>query len=277
MTMPDSTRPEVRLERVREVARRHWLGEGGGEAGQAVSHELRFQFLRTAEEYRRSALSLYDALRDKEKRFAFSSRNAQLFLSYLTLWEAFEHIYLAASFTRFCNGEQERAPLETERDKIRAVLSPPYLLNRDFHGFGLLRNGETPDGALTRLLSRSSREMQDIYGSAAEHTLTDTNAFLSGVMEVTTNGAQQSERESWTVRALDDVGQPLDPEAPFSGEKYRGALTWHAFQIRHNINFIGKSTGGIDDAILILRSFCLLEPVVAVLLNDSKKGEIFAL
>lgn len=69
----------------------------------------------------------------------------------------------------------------------------------------------------------------------------------------------------------------LDPDAPFGGEKYRSALTWQAFQIRHNINFIGKSAGGIDDAILIFRSFCLLEPVVATLLQDSKKADIFAL
>ncbi len=272
--MPNLSKPDGRLQRVREIARRHWLGEGGGETGAATSHELRFQYQRTAEEYRRAALSLYDALGADERRFSFVSRNAQLFLAYLTLWEAFEHIYQAASFTRFCNGDRERAPLEPRRDQIRAVLSAPYLLNPDFHGFGLLRNGETPDGALTRLLSRSSREMQDTYSEGFDQTLTDTNAFLSGVVQITT---PQSERETWTVRALDDQGQPLDPDAPFSGEKYRGALTWHAFQIRHNINFIGKSAGGIDDAILIIRSFCLLEPVVAVLLSDSKKAEIFAL
>ena len=260
-------------ERVRALARRHWLGEGDDDAARQTSHELRYQYLRTAEEYRRAALSLYDALSGLEKRFSMVSRNAQLFLSYLTLWEAFEHIYLAASFTRFCQGELERAPLESERDQIRAVLSPPFLLNRDFHGFGLLRNGETPSGALTRLLSRSSREMQGTYGEGFDQTLTDTSAFLSGAVEV----SGEVERELWTVRALDDEGQPLDPDAPFGGEKYRGALTWHAFQIRHNINFIGKSAGGIDDAILIIRSFCLLEPVVAVLLQDSKKADIFAL
>ena len=256
--------------RVRALARRHWLGEEGGDEALAAAHELRFQYQRTAEEYRRAALSFYDALSGTERRFSSVSRNAQLFLSYLTLWEAFEHIYLAAGFTRFCNGDQERAPLESQRDQIRAVLSPPFLLGREFHGFGLLRNGETPDGALTRLLSRSSREMQDTYGDAYEHTLTDTSAFLTGLVG-------DNDQEAWTVRALDDGGNPLDPDAPFGGEKYRGALAWHAFQIRHNINFIGKSAGGIDDAILIIRSFCLLEPVVAVLLQDSKKAAIFAL
>ena len=270
MPTPQLTSPSAPKIRVRALARRHWLGEGGGEEVATASHELRFQYQRTAEEYRRAALSFYDALSGTGRPFSSVSRNAQLFLSYLTLWEAFEHIYLAAGFTRFCQGDEERAPLESERDQIRAVLSPPFLLGREFHGFGLLRNGETPDGALTRLLSRSSREMQDTYGEGMEHTLTDTSAFLNGLV-----GAD--EREAWTVRALNDEGQPLDPEAPFGGEKYRGALAWHAFQIRHNINFIGKSAGGIDDAILIIRSFCLLEPVVAVLLQDSKKGAIFAL
>ncbi len=274
MTHLDSSMPEIRLERVRSVARRHWLGEGGDEAAQAASSEIRSQYQRTAEEYRRAAISLYDALRETGRRFSAVSRNAQLFLSYLTLWEAFEHIYTAAAFTHFCNGDDERAAPENERAQIFRVLSPPYLLNRDFHGFGLLRNGETPDGALTRFLSRSSREMQDIYGDASSHTLTDTGAFLSGLVEM---DGTQTELAAWTVRALDDAGQLLEADAPFSAEKYRGVLTWHAFQIRHNINFIGNSSGGIDDAILIIRSFCLLEPIVAALLNDSKKTAIFAL
>jgi len=266
-----------RLERVRAMARRHWLGEGGDEAARIASHELRYQYQRTAEEYRRAALSLYDALSGQGSQALPVSRNAQLFLSYSTLWEAFEHIYVAASFTRFCQGDAERAPIESEREQIRAVLSAPYLLNRDFHGFGLLRNGETPDGALTRLLSRSSRELQDIDGVVTDQTLTDTDAFLGGVVEISGDAEGTHEHETWTVRALGDEGEPLDADAPFGGEKYRGALVWHAFQIRHNINFIGKSAGGIDDALLIIRSFCLLEPVVAVLLSDLKTSAIFGL
>ena len=132
------------------------------------------------------------------------------------------------------------------------------------------------------MIGRSSRELRDIYGITYEYSLTDMEAFLQGVVAVTeTQRAdqtwQQAEVESWIVKPLDDTGKLVDQESPFSAAKYRSVIKWDCYQIRKNLNFLGKSDGSIDDAILIIRAFCLVAPVVHLLLQESRRSAIFAL
>jgi hypothetical protein len=86
-----------------------------------------------------------------------------------------------------------------------------------------------------------------------------------------------AEVERWVIRPLDDVGKLIDADSPFSASKYRSVIKWDCYQIRRNLNFLGKSEGSIDDAILIIRAFCLVAPVVTLLLHESRRSIIFAL
>jgi len=279
-----------RKERVRAFAERHWLGAGLAAEQRAAIDEIRRQYALTAREYFQAASTLYDRLgidpaRLSARKAAFSlgNRNVQLFLAYSILWEAFDHIYTAAAYTDFARGGPARAPLEDERSKIARVLSPPLLTDGDLREIAALKNGETTNAAISRLIGRSSREMKEIYGVTSDGSLTDMDAFLQGVVEVTETRAgpaawhAAAEAESWLIRPLDDAGKPIDADSPFSASKYRSAITWDCYQIRRNLNFLGKSEGSIDDAILIIRAFSLVWPVVNLLLHDSRKAAIFAL
>ncbi len=279
-----------RKERVRAFAEKHWLGVGATAEQRAAIDEIRRQYLFTAHEYLRAASTLYDnlgvspeKLTARKAPFSIGNRNVQLFLAYSILWEAFNHIYTAASYTDFARNGPERAPLEDERSKIARVLSPPLLENRDLRDITVLKNGETANEAIKRMIGRSSRELKEIYGITSEYSLTDMNAFLQGVVEVTetqdnaTTWQPEEEAESWIVKPLDDAGKLIDPESPFSAAKYRSVIKWDCLQIRRNLNFLGKSEGSIDDAILIIRAFCLVAPVVHLLLHESRRSAIFAL
>src|SRR5919202_1141349 len=215
--------------------------------------------------------------------FPLANRNVQLFLAYSILWEAFNHIYTAASYTHFALHGAEYDELEEERAKIERVLRPPILTDADLATIKVLKNGETVNSAINRMINRSSRELKELYGVAYDQTLTDMNAFLQGVVEVEETRSPegtwlpQSQAQSWVVKALDSSGRPIDPESDWSAEKYRSVIKWHCYQIRNNLNFVGKTEGSIDDAILIIRAFCLVEPVVALLLQESRRALIFAL
>jgi hypothetical protein len=291
-TGAETTSPMSRkiLKRVNSTAKKHWLAEEANDEQKAVIEEIRRQYHTTASEYYKSALYIYDSLGvQAQKRvshkipLSLANRNVQLFIAYSILWEAFNHIYTAASYTAFARNGQEQETLEEERAKIERVLNPPILSDEDFTKVGPLKNGESPNGAINRIVNRSSREVKEIYGIGYDQTLTDMNAFLQGVIEVTeTKNAAgeweiESENGTWLVKALDQKGQQIDPESGFSAEKYRSVIKWHCYQIRNNLNFVGKSDGSLEDAVLILRAFCLLEPVVALLLQDNKKPHIFAI
>src|SRR6201999_3039851 len=116
---------------------------------------------------------------------ALGNRNVQLFLAYSILWEAFDHIYTAAAYTAFATSGPERAPLEDERSKIARVLTPPLLEDRDLRAIQALKNGEIANTAINRMIGRSSRELREIYGVTSEYSLTDMDAFLQGVIEIT--------------------------------------------------------------------------------------------
>ncbi|HEY4002335.1 MAG TPA: hypothetical protein VGO93_25915 [Candidatus Xenobia bacterium] len=269
-----------RIERVRAFAAKHWLGVGLPDDKQAAVEEIRRQYLLTAQEYSKAARGLYDALGVQPQRlaaqkspFMLGNRNVQLFLAFSILWEAFNHIYTAAANTAFSRGAVERAPLESERDQIGRVLSPPILDDEALQSIGMLKNGEMPGVAVRRLMGRSSRELRDLYGVTYEASLTDLNAFLQGRVSVT----DSKEVESWIVLPRDDDGKPVDPDSPFNAAKYRSVVKWDCSQIRTNLNFLGKGDGSIDDAILIIRAFCLVAPIVDLLLDQSRRGLIFAL
>jgi hypothetical protein len=293
-TEPSNRRHEptrrTRKERVRAFAEKHWLGVGVAPEHHAAIDEIRRQYLLTAREYLQAASTLYDTLGVQPQKlsarkapFSLGNRNVQLFLAYSILWEAFDHIYTAAAYTDFARNGPARAPLEDQRTKIARVLSPPLLDDRDLREISVLRNGETANAAINRMIGRSSRELREIYGITSAYSLTDMDAFLQGVVEVTETQSDQvvwrptAEAESWVIQPLDDSGTLLDPESPFSAAKYRGVIKWDCYQIRQNLNFLGKSEGSIDDAILIIRAFCLVAPVVALLLHDSRRAAIFAL
>lgn len=276
--------------RIQAMAQKHWLGVGASGEQKATVDEIRRQYFVTASEYLKTARALYDSLDVQNRRvaarkapFTLANRNVQLFLAYTMLWESFNHLYTAASYTHFAKHGPSVAPLEDERTKIARVLGPSILDDGEWAHIMVLKNGETPNSAMNHMLNRSSRELQEIYGVAYDHTLTDMNAFLQGVVEITetqqADGNWQSDGpvETWAVQARNSAGQPIDPDSPFSAEKYRSVITWHCYQIRNNLNFIGKSEGSIDDAILIIRAFCLVEPVVSLLLHESRKPAIFAL
>lgn len=283
---------EVRAynERVRVLSRRHWLGEGMADSDRATVDEIRKQYRATAEEYYRAGQRLYEHLTSEDTKggmvqhaFFQINRNVQLFMAYSILWEAFAHIYIAAACSDFARSGADRGPVEDERQKIDRVLRPPYLLPEDLKHITLLKNGETLAGAITRMSSHSSRELEAIYDVDDSHTITDMEAFMLGHVRVETatdadgNTTPLSETDNWFVRALDDSGVPLDPERPFDAEKYRSVVKWHCYQIRRNLNFVGKSAGSIDDAILLIRAFCLLEPIVGILLQESRRELVFAL
>ena len=280
----------TRKERVRAFAERHWLGVGIAVEQRAAIDEIRRQYLITAREYFQAASTLYDTLGVQPEKlsarkapFSLGNRNVQLFLAYSILWEAFDHIYTAASYTDFARHGPERAPLEDERTQIARVLSPPLLEDSDLRDITILKNGETANAAIKRMIGRSSRELKEIYGITSEYSLTDMDAFLQGVVEVTetqdgtTSWQPEAEVESWVIRPLDDTGKLIDPDSPFSASKYRSAIKWDCYQIRRNLNFLGKSEGSIDDAILIIRAFCLVAPVVRLLLEESRRAAIFVL
>jgi hypothetical protein len=280
----------TRRERVRAFAEKHWLGVGIDAAERPAINEIRRQYMLTAQEYYQAALGLYDTLGVQREKlaahkapFALGNRNVQLFLAYSILWEAFDHIYTAAAFTDFARNGPERAPLEDERSKIARVLAPAILADSELRAIPVLRNGETANAAINRMIGRSSRELRALYGLTYESSLTDMNTFLQGVIEVTEtqnddrSWQPHSEVESWIVRPLDEAGNPLDPTTPFNATKYRSVIVWDCYQIRTNLNFLGKSDGSIDDAILIIRAFCLVEPVIRLLLHESRHGAIFAL
>jgi hypothetical protein len=288
---PDGhVRSRTHRERVRTTAQKHWLGAGANPEQLTTIEEIRRQYLGTAREYYKSACHLYDNLHVQKKNvvahkapFPLENRNVQLFLAYSILWEAFNHIYTAASYTHFALHGAERDELEDERAKIDRVLRPPILTDADLATIKVLKNGETVNSAINRMINRSSRELKELYGVAYDQTLTDMNAFLQGVVEVEEtrspegNWLPQSQAQSWVVKALDSSGRPIDPESEWSAEKYRSVIKWHCYQIRNNLNFVGKTEGSIDDAILIIRAFCLVEPVVALLLQESRRAIIFAL
>lgn len=277
-------------ERVRSMSRKHWLGIGASPEQKKTIDEVRRQYFVTASEYYKSALSIYDNLSVPNQKVAankaplsLTNRNVQLFIAYSILWEAFNHIYTAAAYTAFAQSGAERDTLEDDRSKITRVLNAPILTDADFSRITLLKDGETPNGAINRMLNRSSRELKEMYGVGYDQTLTDMDAFLQGVTEATEvhgpdhSWLREAEHETWVVKALDSAGRPFDPESQFSTDKYRSVITWQCYQIRHNLNFVGKSDGSVDDAILIIRAFCLVEPVIGLLLNESKKEAIFAL
>ena len=277
-------------ERVRATARKHWLAEGATADQRVIIDEVRRQYFVTASEYYKAALYIYDSLGVQNQKvglhkapFSLANRNVQLFIAYSILWEAFDHIYTAAAYTAFAQTGSERAPLEEERYKISRVLDPPILTEEDFAHIGHLKNGESVNTALNRMVNRNSRELKELYGVGYDQTLTDMDAFLQGVVEVTQvetpdhQWQARSQDEAWVVKALDTTNQPIDPTQPLSAEKYRSVIKWHCWQIRNNLNFVGKSDGSIDDAILIIRAFCLVEPIVALLLKDDKMSAIFAL
>lgn len=280
----------IRKERVRAKSQQHWLGVGATPAQKTIAAEIRHQFFETASEYYKAAYSLYDHLRSQGQgnlpaRPAFSlvNRNVQLFLAYSILWESFKHIYTAASYTHFAEHGPERDALEDERTQIDRVLRAPILPDDELAKITLLRNGETAQGAIMRIASRSSRELKEFYGIAEEQTLTDMDAFLQGIVGLETipgapgQGQAVREHQAWSVRPLDDAGQPIAATGPFTAEKYRSVIKWDCCQIRHNLNFVGKSESSIDDAVLIIRAFCLLDPVVGALLQDKRKALIFAI
>lgn len=277
-------------ERVKATAQKHWLARNANAEQTAILAEIRRQYFVTASEYYKSALYIYDSLGVQNQKllahkqpFSLANRNVQLFIAYSILWEAFDHIYTAASYTDFARYGTSHAPLEDERTKIERILSAPILTDADYAKISHLKNGESPNLALNRMVNRSSRELKEIYGIGYDQTLTDMDAFLQGVVEITevqTPDCQwqpQSQADTWVVQALDEYGRPFDPDSSFSAEKYRSVIKWHCFQIRSNLNFVGKSDGSVDDAILIIRAFCLVEPMVGLLLHDSRKDAIFAL
>ncbi len=280
----------TRLERIQATAQKHWLGRGATPEQQASSDEIRRQYYVTAQEYHRSAHALYESLHVQMKRaaahkapFALPNRNVQLFLAYSILWEAFNHVYTAAAYTHFAAEGPDRAEVEDERTKIDRVLNPPILTDADLSKITVLKNGETVNHALSRMVNRSSRELKEIYGKTDDHTLTDMDAFLQGVVAVTEvqdaagEWQRQAQHESWTVQARNARGEPINGDDPWSPEKYRSVLRWHCYQIRTNLNFVGKSEGSIDDAILIIRAFCLVDPIVGMLLQPVRQAAIFAL
>lgn len=277
-------------ERIRSIAQKHWLGLGANPEQKKTVDEIRRQYFNTATEYYKSALYIYDSLgvqnlnlSGRKVPFSLTNRNVQLFIAYSILWEAFNHIYTAASYTAFAHSSTEYSDLEDERQKIKRVLSAPILTETDYAKITILRNGESLNTALNRMVNRNSRELKEIYGVGYDQTLTDMDAFLQGVMEITEiqgpdcNWQPASQVETWVIKALDTHNQPIAPESGFSGEKYMSVIKWHCFQIRNNLNFVGKSDGSIDDAILIIRAFCLVAPVVGLLLTDEKKPDIFAI
>src|ERR687885_2126590 len=129
---PDGhVRSRTHRERVRASAQKHWLGAGANPEQLATIEEIRRQYLGTAREYYKSACHLYDNLHVQKKNlvahkapFPLDNRNVQLFLAYSILWEAFNHIYTAASYTHFAFHGPERDELEDERTKIERVLRP---------------------------------------------------------------------------------------------------------------------------------------------------------
>ena len=211
------------------------------------------------------------------------NRNVQLLLAYSALWDSFRDIYNAACYTEFARNGAERDGVETERMKMDRVLRSPILPDADVAKIVLLRNEETPSGAINRLITRHSRELEQFEGEARDQTVTDMDAFRQGVvrdgsaLQDLAEGSADYQWDAWVVSPLDDAGKPLDPDTPHDAAKYRSVIKWLCYQIRQNINFVDKTDDSLDDMILVTRAFCLMEPIVALLLLDTRKDAIFAL
>jgi hypothetical protein len=272
--------------RVRAYCRKHWLGLDVPAERQAAADAVRQSYFTTAVEHHKAATRMYELLTTPEQHagagstpsFAHISRHIQLLLTYSTLWDAFRAIYNAACYTHFGRGEAEIEPMETERDKIDRVLRPPLMPEAEFAAISTLRNGETPAGAIRRFCSRHSRELEQIDGAAHEITMTSMDAYMQGVVrDAGQPNSDASPWELWGVRALDETGRQIDPEETPTIVAYRAVITWLCYQLRLNINFVNKSDDSLDDMILVMRAFCLLEPIVGILLSGSRKDPIFAL
>jgi hypothetical protein len=275
--------------RVRAFCRQHWLGLDVPAERKLAADTVRRSYRNTSVEHYKAANRMYELLTATEKpvnpsapAVAQISRNIQLLLAYSTLWDAFRFIYNAACYTDFARGEAEVEPMETERQKIDRVLRTPILSETEVAGIGILRNGETPAGAVQRLCGRHSRELEQITGEAHDVTMTDMDAFMQGVVRpsiATVPPPHDLDRpwELWGVRALDDEGGPIRPDGAPNADAYRAAIKWLCYQIRLNMNFVGKSDDSLDDMILVIRAFCLLEPIVGMLLKESRQDLIFAL
>jgi len=289
--MPEPTPQHIvpaheRLTRVRSAARRHWLGLDASPEHVEASAKIRRQYYATSVEFHKASLRLISALTSQTdagpKTSIFGNRNVQLYAAYSLLWDAFVQIATAASHTTFALGDADRLPPEDEVARIARVLHPPFLTDKDFDSVTLLHNGEMARGAVDRLLTRESRELQEIYDIHDPGTLTDLTAFLEGLVSVTVtqgpDGSQERfEEPAWVVRTYGPDGRPLDLENASAADKYRYAVLYQCRQIRLNLNFIGKSEDSLDDALLMLRSFSLVEPLVGLMLNDAHRTAIFAL
>lgn len=277
-----STTPE----RVRALCQKHWLGLNETPEHQAAAQQVRKGYFTTATEHYKAALRLYDSLTSTPRQATGATpvltqinRSVQLLLAYSVLWEAFRHIYNAAAYTHFARFGTEGAPRESDRSKMDRVLREPFLPEAEVAKITLLHNGETPTGAIARLCSRHSRELEKISGELRDQTMTDMDAFMQGAVTATLEGQETSEHswEAWVVRPLDDAGNPIDPDSRLDLAKYRSAIKWLCYQVHLNINFVDTSDDSLDDVILIMRCFCLLEPIVGILLQPGRKDSIFAL
>jgi hypothetical protein len=280
-----------RAERVRALCRRHWLGYEETPEIQSAAAAVRRGYSVTASEHFKAATRMYETLTSPQRQssptappaVSYVNRNVQLLLAYSALWEAFRHIYNAACYTEFARNGAERDAVETERTKMDRVLKAPILLETDVAKIVLLRDGETPGGAIKRLITRHSRELEQFEGEARDQTVTDMDAFRQGVVRAgsasqhAAEGIAEHQWDAWVVSPLDDDGNPLDPDSPHDAAKYRSVIKWLCYQIRQNINFVDKTDDSLDDMILVMRAFCLLEPIVGLLLLDTRKDAIFAL
>jgi hypothetical protein len=272
--------------RVRAYCQQHWLGLNVPAERKSAADAVRRSYYATALENQKAATRMYELLTSSEppsasgtQTMARISRHIQLLLAYSTLWEAFRFVYNAACYTHFARGEAEAEPVESERTKLDRVLRAPLLPENEVAAISLLRNGETVGGAIQRLCGRRSRELEHIDGEAHGVTITEMDAYMQGMVPGTVARPEADDRpwELWGVRALDDAGHPIDPDGPPDAAAYRAVIKWLCYQIRLNMNFVGKSDDSLDDMILVMRAFCLLEPIVGILLKDSRKDIIFAI
>lgn len=268
----------LRLVRRRDAARLHWFGDD--EATSRHAETLRRQYEWTAQEYQKAALGLYENLAGANGQPAdlfLANRNVQLFVAYTVLWDAFEHVYTAYSHTAFALGPDEEAPVLTEDDRIAAVLARDVIPDEELENAPPLRHGETVASALDKLLSRASRDIVDLYGEIQPGTLTDLTAFLDGTVALAPDNTPVTPTAAWTIRALDEHGRPLDLETASLADEYRCAIRFHCRQIRMNLSFVGQSEASIDDALLLIRAFGLLEYVLGILLSPARRDRIFSL
>src|SRR5579871_2478653 len=227
-------------ERVRQRAycRQHWLGMDVPAERKAAADAVRQRYFTTAMEHHKAAIRIYELLTSPEHPTASGShpvgqisRHIQLLLAYSTLWDGFRYIYNAACYTNFARGEAEAEPIEGERAKIDRVLREPILPEVEVAAITMLRNGETAGGAIQRLIGRHSRELEQIDGEAHNVTITDMDAYMQGVALPIATAAGRP-WELWGIRALDDSGQPVEPDVAPAPVAYRAAIKWLCYQIR---------------------------------------------